>query len=111
MDNHTIARRLGDYAAELYAAHSSFYRVRAYRWAAERVRSLERPLEDVLEKEGCAGLAALPGIGSHLAFTIEELIRSGEFKTWEQKRAAPGFAQENREAASGARLPAVSCRG
>jgi DNA polymerase/3'-5' exonuclease PolX len=102
MDNQTIARRLGDYATELYAVQSSFYRVRAYRWAAERVRSLERQLEDVLEHEGRAGLAALPGIGAHLAFTIEELIRTGEFKTWEQRPTACRLANA---------LPAVSCRG
>jgi DNA polymerase/3'-5' exonuclease PolX len=85
MDNQTIARRLGEHATQLYAEDSNFYRVRAYRWAAERVRSLERPLEDVLKTEGRSGLAALPGIGSHLAFTIEELIRTGAFKTWEER--------------------------
>jgi DNA polymerase/3'-5' exonuclease PolX len=103
MDNRTIARRLGEYATELYAANSSFYRVRAYRWAAERVRSLERPLVDVLQKEGRAGLAALPGVGSHLAFTIEQLIRTGAFKTWDE---LPSAVSRNRK-----RLPAVSCRG
>jgi DNA polymerase/3'-5' exonuclease PolX len=87
VDNQTIARRLSNHAAELYAANGDFFRIRAYRWAAERVRSLARPLEDVLEKEGRRGLAALPGIGSHLAYTIEELIRTGELRTWEERRS------------------------
>jgi DNA polymerase/3'-5' exonuclease PolX len=108
MDNQTIARWLSNYATELYAAHSSFYRVRAYRWAAERVRSLERPLEDVLAKEGRAGLAVLPGIGEHLAFTIEGLIRTGEFKTWDQRpRHALLHVSRNDKRA----LPAISRHG
>ena len=78
MDNQTIAHRLSDYATELYGEQSNLYRVRAYRWAAQTVRTLEQSLEEVLAKEGSAGLAALPGIGSHLAFTIAELIRTGE---------------------------------
>jgi predicted flap endonuclease-1-like 5' DNA nuclease len=81
MDNRTIAERLRDHAAELETAQAGVYRVRAYRRAAESVAALEQPLKDVLENEGRAGLEAIPGIGSHLAFTIEELIRTGEFKT------------------------------
>jgi hypothetical protein len=35
----------------------------------------------VVEKEGRAGLEALPGIGQSLAYTIESLVRTGEFRT------------------------------
>ena len=93
MDNQTIAHRLNDHANELYGERSNLYRVRAYRWAAQTIRTMERPLTEVLDEEGRAGLAALPGIGSHLAFTIAELIRTGAFRTWEQRNAACGLAE------------------
>ena len=88
MDNQIIAHRLSNYATELYATGSNLYRVRAYRKAAWTVRALERPLAEVLAIEGRAGLEALPGVGTHLAYTIEELIRTGEFRTWEERAAA-----------------------
>ena len=90
MDNQTIADYLSDYAAELRINEPNLFRVRAYRWAAEMVRTMERPLTDVLETEGRAGIAALPAIGAHIAYTIEELIRSGEFRTWRSRQEACG---------------------
>jgi DNA polymerase (family 10) len=81
MDNATIAKKLADYAAFLEGEDGNVYRVRAYRRAADTVRALERPLRDVLEAEGRAGLEALDGIGAHLAYTIEALLKTGEFRT------------------------------
>jgi DNA polymerase/3'-5' exonuclease PolX len=81
MDNATIARRLMDYAHELEAHHESLYRVRAYRRAAAIVLGLERPLGDLFAEVGRAGLAALPGIGAHLAYTLEGLLLTGEWRT------------------------------
>jgi hypothetical protein len=81
MDNETVARKLNDYATYLEGEEPNVYRVRAYRRAADTVRSLERPLGEIIEKEGRAGLEALPGIGSSIAFTIDGLMRTGEFRT------------------------------
>jgi hypothetical protein len=81
MDNRTIAQRLIDHANLLETREVNPYRVRAYRRAAETVLTLDRPLTEVVEREGRAGLEALPGIGSHLSFTLEGLVRSGEFRT------------------------------
>jgi DNA polymerase/3'-5' exonuclease PolX len=81
MDNHNIARKLSGYANELARKQASLYRVRAYRRAAAVVQAQERPLTDIVAEQGRAGLAALPGIGHSLAFTIEALVRSGEFRT------------------------------
>jgi len=85
MDNQTIAHKLSEYATKLAFSHSNLYRIRAYRHAADTVRTLVRPLSEILEEEGRAGLEALPGIGEHIAYTIEELIHTGEFKTWQQR--------------------------
>ena len=81
MDNRTIAQRLIDYANYLEGIESNLYRVRAYRRAAETLLSLDRPVTDLLAAEGRAGLEALPGIGPHLSFTLEGLVRTGEFRT------------------------------
>ncbi len=81
MDNHTIAERLREYANYLESQEMNVYRVRAYRRAAETVLGLERPVVEIVEREGRAGLEALPGIGPHLSFTLEGLVRTGEFRT------------------------------
>jgi hypothetical protein len=81
VDNQTIAQKLSDYARSLDGEEANVHRVRAYRRAAEVVRALPRPLADVYKEQGKAGLEALPGIGSHLAFTLEGLVTTGEFRT------------------------------
>jgi hypothetical protein len=81
MDNATIARKLNDYATYLEGEDSNVYRIRAYRRGAETVLSQERSLADVVNEKGRTGLEELPGIGSSLAYTIEGLVRTGEFRT------------------------------
>ncbi len=81
MDNAAIARKLNDYATYLEGEDSNVYRVRAYRRAAATVLAQERPLADVVREKGRAGLEELPGIGASLAYTIEGLVRTGEFRT------------------------------
>ncbi|MCI0459784.1 MAG: hypothetical protein L0Z62_22775 [Gemmataceae bacterium] len=84
MDNATIARRLTAHANELSGQIGNLYRLRAYRQAVLTIQQLERPLANILTESGVEGLSALPGIGSHLAFTIERLVRTGEFLTYEE---------------------------
>jgi hypothetical protein len=81
MDNETIARKLNDYATYLEGEEPNVYRVRSYRRGAEVALRHPRPLKEVVEQEGRAGLEALPGIGRSLAYTIEGLVRTGEFRT------------------------------
>jgi hypothetical protein len=82
VDNQTIAQHLLDHADRLEGYDSNVYRVRAYRRAAQTVLELDRPVADLLAQEGRRGLEALPGIGSHLSFTIDALARTGEFRTF-----------------------------
>jgi hypothetical protein len=82
MDNVTIARKLHEYADYLESQEeSNVYRVRAYRTAAQTILAQPRPLTDLLADQGRSGLHSLPGIGLSLAFTLEGLIRTGEFHT------------------------------
>lgn len=88
MDNQTIARILLEYAGFLGGHDLNLYRRRAYRRAAEILLRLEEPVERIIEEKGRRGLETLPGIGSHLSYTIEGLVRTGEFRTFAEKRAA-----------------------
>ena len=81
MDNLTIARQLLDVAHALEAKRRSLYKVQAYRRAAETIRGLDRPVEDVLAIKGRKGLKELPGIGVSLSAKIETLVRTGEIAT------------------------------
>ncbi len=81
MKNEAIALRLDEYASQLENEAANLYRARAYRRAAEVVRSLDRPLKSLLEEQGTAGLEALPGIGTSLAFALEAVVRTGELRT------------------------------
>src|SRR5438132_4681968 len=80
MDNHQIAQQLITYAEYLEAREANLYRVRAYRRAAETILALDRPLADLVAAEGRTGLEELPAIGSHLSYTLEEIVRTGEFR-------------------------------
>src|SRR6266542_2639981 len=97
MDNEAIAHCLTVHANQLRGRDGNLYRIRAYRQAAQTIQSLERPLVDLLAESGSDGLAALPGIGSHLAFTIERLVQTGEFLTYEEG-AALGLLPRRRKA-------------
>lgn len=81
MDNNTIAKHLRDHAHRLTNEGASLYRVRAYRQAAEVVQGLDQAVSDLVEEGGRRSLESIPGIGSHLAYTIEHLVRTGEFRT------------------------------
>jgi DNA polymerase (family 10) len=81
MDNNTIAQRLREYANYLESQEFNVFRVRAYRRAADTIQGLDRPLAEILEKEGRSGLESLPGIGAHLSFTLEGMLGDGTFRT------------------------------
>lgn len=101
LDNQEIARRLDEVAELLEAQEANPFRVRAYRSAAETVRSLKEPVHQLLVqqgaegrprladptarawvhqlrvRQGAEGLTRLPGIGKSLAGAIEQLALSG----------------------------------
>jgi DNA polymerase/3'-5' exonuclease PolX len=81
MSNTAIAARLLAYARSLRDRDPNFYRKGAYRRAADTVMRLERSVASILDEKGRSGLLELPGIGRHLACTIERLVRTGEFRT------------------------------
>jgi DNA polymerase/3'-5' exonuclease PolX len=78
MDNRIIAEHLRRHAQQLDAEGGNLYRARAYRHAADIVVELAEPVSRIFERDGRRGLQALPGVGSHIARTIESLLLTGE---------------------------------
>jgi hypothetical protein len=81
INNDTIAERLLQQAAALERNGHNLYRVRSYRRAASVVKMLPRPVSELLAEGGRPALEAIGGIGEHLSYTLEGLVRTGEFKT------------------------------
>lgn len=84
MTNAEIAYRFERVARLLTEQQANLYRVHAYRRAAETLRTLDHPVEGILQNEGEAGLRALPGIGESLARAIHTLIITGQLPILEQ---------------------------
>ena len=89
MNNHLIAKELLGAARQL-DRNSNLYRIRAYRHAAMVLQGMERPADEILRRQGRLGLAAIPGIGEHIAFTIEMLLKSGKFIRWSERNSKSG---------------------
>lgn len=91
MTNQEVARKLQQHARELEAAGGSLYRVRACRQAAFALLGMGRPVAEVLEQEGRAGLERLPGVGQGLGYTLEVLLRTGELRSLHEARDLAGL--------------------
>ena len=96
--NFRIARRLEEVAQILESQGGNPFRVQAYRNAAETLRHLARPAEEILRQEGEPGLRKLPGIGQRLARAIATLLITGRLPMLDRLRG---------ESESGALLASV----
>ena len=76
-DNQEIAENLERIADLLASQDANPHRVRAYRHGAAIVRELKQPVSDLLDEKGAEALQDLPGIGSGLAGTITEFVKTG----------------------------------
>lgn len=83
MTNRDIAERLLEHARSLTGS-ANLFRARAYRNAAMAIQRCDVPLAKLNQ----AQIAAIHGIGHHLAFTIANLIRTGELVSWRDRAAA-----------------------
>jgi DNA polymerase (family X) len=89
--NHNIADRFGETARVLDEQGANPFRARAYRQAAETLRRLERPVDEILREEGTEGLERLPGIGRGLAAAIRDYVDTGRMpiQEWMRERREP----------------------
>jgi DNA polymerase (family 10) len=81
-------RRLSDLfqaiANLLASRRANPYRVRAYRNAADTIRSLDRDIGDFARRED---LEQIPGVGKDLAGKILEFVQTGTIRSYEELRA------------------------
>jgi hypothetical protein len=86
LENIGVAGKFRDFADLLDSQGADGFRARAYRRAADVVSRLERPLGEILAREGRDGLIALPAIGTGLAGAIAEMVATGRWSQLERLR-------------------------
>ena len=59
----------------------------AYRKAAGTIRTLERPLRDIIASDGIHGLMQPEGVGKSIAHTVEQMVRTGKTTLLDRLRA------------------------
>jgi hypothetical protein len=84
--NHRIADRFVETGRLLDDQGANPFRARAYRLAAETLRRLDRPVEEILRNEGTQGLERLPAIGRGLAAAIRDYVDTGRMPIQERMR-------------------------
>jgi hypothetical protein len=87
-DNARCADRLREAADLLEAQGANPFRVSAYRNAADTVRDLPEDLAALIDREGIAGLDALPGVGRGIASALLEMVRTGRWMQLERLRGS-----------------------
>lgn len=85
-DNAAIAQMLREMAELLDAQGGNPYRARAFRHAADTVAGWPLPVRTVFERDGLAGLDALPGVGAGIAAAIAEILACGRWGRLERLR-------------------------
>ena len=87
-DNARCADRLREAADLLEAQGANPFRVSAYRNAADTVRDLPEDVAALIDREGIAGLDALPGVGRGIASALLEMVRTGRWTQLERLRGS-----------------------
>ncbi|MBE0448567.1 MAG: DNA polymerase/3'-5' exonuclease PolX [Actinobacteria bacterium] len=92
ISNEEIARILDEIGDMLDIIGESTFRVRAYHKAASSIRGLTKSVLEVYKEGGVKALETIPGVGSHTAQRIEQLITTGRLPYYDelkQKVPAP----------------------
>jgi putative hydrolase len=84
--NTFVVQQLREIADLLEQQEANRFRVAAYRKAAESIESVAHDVGLIFRTEGFQGLTALPGIGTQIAGTIAEIIRTGRSSQLERLR-------------------------
>ena len=86
VQNKVIADIFDEIAAMLSIEEtpSSKFEIRAYERAALTIDTLQEPIEEIYQRGGKAALMELPGIGKGLSEKIEEYIKTGKIKKYDE---------------------------
>jgi DNA polymerase (family 10) len=89
MKNFEVVKVLSEIAIFLEMDEVQF-KPRAYEKAARSIEALEEDVEEIYKKGGIKALMEIPGVGRNIAGKIEELIRTGKLKYYEElKKKVP----------------------
>jgi len=86
VSNDSIGEAFQEVAALLESQNANAFRIRAWRNAADTLRSLNQPVEELTHEFGVEGLQELPGIGPSLANAIFQFVATGHLPLLEQLR-------------------------
>jgi hypothetical protein len=89
-DNPRVAELLREMTSLLQSQGDGPWRTAAYRNAAATIERLPRSVREVWEREGIAGLDALPTIGPGIAAAIDEILRTGGWSRLDRLRGESG---------------------
>lgn len=84
--NRQIADKLQEMGDLLEQQGANPFRVRAYRQAAAQLNHQAEPVDEILERDGIAGLERLPAIGKGIAASIREMVTSGNWSQLQRLR-------------------------
>ena len=84
--NVKVARLLEETASILEDQGGNPYRAQAYRNAAQTLLRLEKPVTEILEREGVEGLKELPAVGESIARFIRTAVETGRLPMLERLR-------------------------
>lgn len=87
MKNREVAKILYDMATYL-AMEDVAFKPQAYERAAMALESLGEDVEALYKNEGVKGLETVPGVGRGIAEKIEEYVKTGKVKEYENMRKA-----------------------
>ncbi len=100
LSNAQIADRLAGLAQLLSTHKENLYKVKAYRRAAARIRSLSESLDELVRDD--ADLTRFPGIGDAIASAIREIVLTGTLRKLDtlRGRGRAGSGESGRLSAS-----------
>lgn len=83
MTNHDISKILGE-IADLLELKGVAFKPRAYRKAAKSLEEYKEDISETYRAGGAKGLCKIPGIGKSIAEKIEQYIKKGKMKYYEE---------------------------
>lgn len=92
MINKKIAEILYE-TAELLDIEGVAFKPKAYRKAAKALESLKKDISLIYKEEGLKGLKKIPGIGKSIAEKIEEYLKKGKIKYYEELKKETAIRQ------------------
>jgi len=92
MTNKKIAEILYE-TAELLDIEGVAFKPKAYRKAAKALESLKKDISLIYKEEGLKGLKKIPGIGKSIAEKIEEYLKKGKIKYYEELKKETAIRQ------------------